>query len=73
MSMLILDRDSFYSSAISLCAYYSKRRACVRVYRLHMRDKDLTAICDRTKKNQAGISTRAFPLESPSKNGAIRE
>ena len=40
---------------------------------LRMRDKDLTAICDRTKKNQAGISTRAFPLESPGKNGAICE
>ena len=44
-----------------------KRHACVRAKRLRMRDKDLTAICDRTKKNnEAGISTRAFPLESPS-------
>ena len=31
-------------------------------------DEDLTAIYDRTKnRNGAGISTRAFPLESPSK------
>ena len=30
-----------------------------------MRDEDLTAICDRTEsRNEAGISTRAFPLES---------
>ena len=27
-----------------------KRYACVRAKRLRMRDKDLTAICDRTKK-----------------------
>ena len=39
-----------------------------------MRDEDLTAICDRTKekkKKEAGILTRAFPLESPSKNYAF--
>ena len=30
-------------------AHYSKRRACVRVKQLRMRDEDLTAICDRTK------------------------
>ena len=30
-----------------------------------MRDEDLIAICDRMKKeNEAGISTRAFPLEN---------
>ena len=34
-----------------------------------MRDEDFTAICDRTKKkNEAGISTCAFPLESLSNN-----
>ena len=41
---------------------------------LRMRDEDLTAICDRTKekkKKEAGILTRAFPLESPSKNYAF--
>ena len=37
-----------------------------------MRDEDLTAICDRTKKKkEAGILIRAFPLESPSKNYAF--
>ena len=38
-----------------------------------MRDEDLTAICDRTKKKkkEAGILSRAFPLESPSKNYAF--
>ena len=41
----------------------------LKAKRLRMRDEDFTAICDRTKKkNEAGISTRAFPLESPSKN-----
>ena len=31
-----------------------------------MRDEDLIAFCDRMKKeNEAGISTRAFPLENP--------
>ena len=40
--------------------------------RLRMRDEDLTAICDRTKKKyEASISTRAFPLKSPSKNKRI--
>ena len=34
------------------CAHYSKHRACVRVKRLRMRDEDLTAICDRTKKKK---------------------
>ena len=54
------------------CAHQSKRRACVRVKRLRMRDEDLSAICDRTKKKkEAGILTRAFPLESPSKNYAF--
>ena len=32
------------------CTHRSKLRACVRVRRLRMRDDDLTAICDRTKK-----------------------
>ena len=57
------------SSAITLfCVLISqKRRACVRLKRLRIRDEDLTVICDLTeKKNQAGISTRASPLESPS-------
>ena len=39
---------------------------------LRKRDKDLTAICDWTgKKNEARISTRAFPLESPSNNATV--
>ena len=55
------------------CPHSSKRRPCVRVKRLRMRDEDLTAICDRTKKrNQAGISTRAFPLESPSNKTCVK-
>ena len=33
-----------------LCAHWSKLRACVRLKRLRMRDEDLTAVCDRTKK-----------------------
>ena len=34
------------------------------VKRLRMHDEDLTVICDHTKrKNEARISTRAFPLE----------
>ena len=41
------------------CAHWSKHRACVRVKRLRMRNEG-------KKKNQAGISTRAFPLECPS-------
>ena len=32
------------------CPQSSKRRSCVRVKRFRMRDEDLTAICDRTKK-----------------------
>ena len=36
-----------------------------------MRDEDLTAICDRTKKSEAGISTRAFHLESPSNDDYV--
>ena len=37
-----------------------------------MRHEDLTAICDRTKKKKkAGISTRAFTLESPSDNVCV--
>ena len=39
-----------------------------RIRQSQSRDEDLTAICDRTKKNEAGILTRAFPLESPSNN-----
>ena len=63
--VLILHRESSSSSAITLCAHQSKRRTCIRVKCLHMHEKDLTAICDQTKKrNKAGISTRAFPLES---------
>ena len=34
------------------CPDSSKRRPCVRVKRLRMRDEDLTAICDRTKKKK---------------------
>ena len=70
MSVLILRGESFSSLFVRyytiLCAHKSKRRACVRLKRLRMRDKNLTVICDRTGKNQAGISTRASPLESPS-------
>ena len=43
------------------CAHWSKHRACVRVKRLRMRNEG-----EKKKKNQAGISTRAFPLECPS-------
>ena len=43
------------------CAHWSKHRACVRVKRLRMRNEG-----KKKKKNQAGISTRAFPLECPS-------
>ena len=37
-----------------------------------MRDEDLTAT-EGKKKNEAGISTRAFPLESPSNKKSQRE
>ena len=43
------------------CAHWSKHRACVRVKKLRMRNEE-----EKKKKNQAGISTRAFPLECPS-------
>ena len=68
VSVLILHRESFSSSPLhyAMCSLV-KRHACVRAKRLRMRDEDLTAICNRTKKNdEAGISTRAFPLESSS-------
>ena len=55
------------------CPHSSQRRPCVRVKRLRMRDEDLTAICDQTKKkNQALISTRAFTLESPSNKTCVK-
>ena len=70
VSVLILRGESFSSLFVRhytiLCAHKSKRRACVRLKRLRMRDEDLTVICDRTEKKQAGISTWASPLESPS-------
>ena len=45
------------------CAHPSKRQACVRTSLIRV--KDLTTICNSTR-NQAGILTREFPLESPS-------
>ena len=48
-----------------------KRHACVRAKSLHMRDEDDCDLRPNEKKNVAGISTRAFPLESPSKNNCL--
>ena len=57
VSVLILHRESFSTSAITPCHVLISQTS-------RMRDGDLTAICDRTKmKKEAGISTRAFPLE----------
>ena len=58
VSVLILHRESFSTSAITPCHVLIGQTS-------RMRDGDSTAICDRTKmKKEAGISTRAFPLES---------
>ena len=43
---------SFVRHYTILCAHWSKIRACVRLKRLRMRDEDLTAVCDRTKKKK---------------------
>ena len=59
----------FFRHYTIACAYRPKRRPCVRIKTSRMRVKDLTAICDWTKKeNDGGILIRAFPLESPSNN-----
>ena len=42
----------------AMCSSESNRRACVLI-------KELQTVAER-KKNEAEISTRAFPLESPS-------
>ena len=65
--VLILHHKSRPPLQHAMCSSV-KRYACVRVKRLHMRDEDLTTICNERKKNEAGISTRAFPLESSSNN-----
>ena len=58
------------------CPHSSKRRPCVRVKRLRMRDawwgldRDLRP--NEKKKNHAGISTRAFSLESPSNKTYVK-
>ena len=59
----------FFRHYTIACAYRPKRRPCVRIKTSRLRVKDLTAICDWTKKkkkNDGEILTRAFPLESPS-------
>ena len=48
-----------------LCAHQSKRRACVRLESLRMRDEDLTAICHRTKKKtKPEFQLRRFPWKA---------
>ena len=70
MSVLILRGESFSSLFARhytiLCAHKSKRRACVRLKRLRMRDGDLTVICDRTEKKSSRNFNLGVPLESPS-------
>ena len=59
-SVLTLRRESFSSSAItpSVCSLVKTSRI-IRLKRLRMRDEDLTAICDRTKKK----SSRNFDFD----------
>ena len=76
VSMLILRRESFSSSANTpSCvlisqnvAHASDSKSYVCVMRTWLR-----FATERKKKNEAGISTRAFPLESPSNKKSQRE
>ena len=66
VSVLILRRESFSSSAIThpVCSQ-SKRRACVRIESLCMHDEDLTTICYRTKKKtKPEFQLRRFPWKA---------
>ena len=75
MSVLILHRESFLSSAITPwrvlipqnVAHASESKGCACVMRTWPR-----FATERKKKNQAGISTRAFPLESPSNKTCVK-
>ena len=58
----------FFSHYTMPCADLSKRQACVRTSLMRVLELDCDLQVNKKKKKEAGISTRAFPLESPGKN-----